>query len=263
MATLKRLLKGVTTDINDIGGFKYDFPSFESAESYLFERGSDGYSSDDFLAKLHKSAGLVRDGMAAYERDSYIFDQVLYSWPLLSSLLLAAGQKDHLNVVDFGGGLGSSFRQNEKFLSLVTSSIDWTVVEQHSVVAIGKKFFEKNNLKFISSISQLNDRQIDLCLFSGSLCYLSDPHQKINQIVLLKPKYIVIDRTPLIEGELDSFGVQYVPASIFKASYPIIFLSRIKLFNLLSENYTMIEKWISDDQPDTKSSSEGSLWMIK
>jgi putative methyltransferase (TIGR04325 family) len=263
LVNLRRLLKGARSDINEVGGFQYDFSSFKSAEDFLIAKGSNGYNSDDYISKLHRSAELVRDGKAAYERDTFIFDEVLYSWPLLSGLLLAAGQNEHFHVVDFGGALGSTFRQNEKFLNYLTASIIWTVIEQESIVEIGKKFFETDILKFVSNVDQLDDIPIQLCLFSGSLCYVSNPYQILEQLLLLKPKYLVIDRTPLTESESDLFGVQYVPANLFKASYPIVFLSRTKLYNLLSKDYNMVEKWISDDQPDIKSISEGSLWAKK
>ena len=249
--------------ISQVGGFKYGFTSFESAEAFLATEASQGYSSQDFIKKLQESASLVRDGKAVYERDTFVFDEIIYSWPLVSSLFMAANRQQILRIIDFGGGLGSSFRQNEKLLNLIDIQVKWTILEQPLIADIGRKYFENDSLSFSSNINELTGEKIDLFLLSGSLCYIRNPYQLIEQIISIKPRYIVLDRTPFIDGENDSYGLQYVPASIFEASYPITFFARNKMFDVLSSNYTLIAKWISDDQPDNKSTSEGSLWSLK
>ena len=56
-----------------------------------------------------------------YERDSVIFDNIQYDWQLLSSILFISNIQKRLNVVDFGGALGTSYRQNSKYLDAISS----------------------------------------------------------------------------------------------------------------------------------------------
>jgi putative methyltransferase (TIGR04325 family) len=263
LASLKNNYRGKAGGVDDTGGFLYGFSSFESAAGFVEKQGSSGYASQSFISKLVAASSLVRDGKAVYERDTYIFQRVLYSWPLLSALLLAAQKKKVFCVVDFGGGLGSTYRQNKKFLELVESQIKWSVIEQKEIVNIGRESFENIELKFYADLDEISEDTIDLFILSGTLCYLSDPYQIIERISLLKPSYIVLDRTPFLESDADAYCVQYVPANIFQASYPVTIFGRKKLFDLLSNDYTLVEKWMSDDQPDKRSSLEGSIWRIK
>ena len=56
----------------------------------------------------------VKNGDAVFERDSVIFDKIHYSFPLLSALSLTAlNHNSTLNVLDFGGSLGSAYFQNK------------------------------------------------------------------------------------------------------------------------------------------------------
>ena len=80
---------------------------------------SEGYHSDNIIEKLRKSAKLVFNGEATYERDSVIFDIIEYSYPLLASLLFVAANSKSFKVIDFGGGLGTTYQQNRKFISKI------------------------------------------------------------------------------------------------------------------------------------------------
>jgi len=263
LATLKNNFRAKAVRIGDAGGFLYGFDSFKSAADFVEKQGSNGYASQDFISKLFAASSLVRDGKAVYERDTYVFDRILYSWPLLSALLLAAQKKDYFHIVDLGGGLGSTYQQNRKFLHLMESRVKWSIIEQKEIVKIGRESFENAELKFYSDLVEISDDTIDLFVVSGTLCYLSDPYQIIERITMLNPKYIVLDRTPFLESDDDAYCIQYVPAIIFQASYPVTVFSKNKLFDLLSKDYSLVEQWISDDQPDKKSSLEGSIWKIK
>lgn len=68
---------------------------------------STGYDSQIILEKVKNSLLMVRNGLSPYERDSVIFSEVQYSFPLLSGLMwIAAQNSGRLNVLDFGGSLG-------------------------------------------------------------------------------------------------------------------------------------------------------------
>lgn len=87
-----------------------------------------GYDSDSVLKKVKDSAKLVHSGKAVYERDSVLFDKIQYSWPLLSSLMLVAANRQSMKVIDFGGAFGTTFQQNKKFLKSLPFEIDWRII---------------------------------------------------------------------------------------------------------------------------------------
>ena len=83
-------------------GWKGNYKTWQAALD-----NSSGYDSDLILQKVKDATLKVKKGEAVYERDSVLFDEIEYSWPLLSGLMLAAAKRNgELNVLDFGGSLG-------------------------------------------------------------------------------------------------------------------------------------------------------------
>lgn len=115
---LKKTIKKVLPSrvIRFFAGLRYGwYGNFSSWNEAVIR--STGYDSQIILEKVKNSLLMVRDGMAPYERDSVIFSEVQYSFPLLSGLMWIAAQNNgRLNVLDFGGSLGSSYFQNLHFL---------------------------------------------------------------------------------------------------------------------------------------------------
>lgn len=189
---------------------------------------SDGYDTDLILHKVRDSLLKVKQGDAVYERDSVIFDEIRYSWPLLAGLLwISSCNSNRLHVLDFGGSLGSSYFQNRHFLSHL-AEISWNIVEQPKFVECGKQHFEDNILRFYNSMEEcLTYCPCDTILLSGVLPYIEKPHDLLERIIDLGFKYIIIDRIPLFMGNMpDRLTVQNVPMHIYKARYPAWFLNR-------------------------------------
>src|SRR3972149_5831251 len=108
---------------------------------------STGYDDSTILARVEAATSKVVSGQAAFERDSVVFDKIEYSFPVLAGLLRAAAEHDgRLSVLDFGGSLGSSFRQCQTYLS-VLRALDWHVVEQERFVRLGRERFETEQLR--------------------------------------------------------------------------------------------------------------------
>ena len=119
----------------------------------------------------------VKNGEAVYERDSVLFDEIEYAWPGLAGLMwsrLRCGGT--LNVLDFGGSLGSTYFQNRAFLS-VLPGVRWNIVEQSRHVETGKAWFEDDRLRFYPDIADcLADTQPNVVLLSNVLQYLEHPY---------------------------------------------------------------------------------------
>lgn len=78
---------------------------------------------------------------------------------MLASLSWIASQEgNRLNLINFGGSLGSSYFQNRKFL-LHLKELKWNIVEQKKMVECGKKYFENEHLNFYYNLVDCTKEQ--------------------------------------------------------------------------------------------------------
>jgi putative methyltransferase (TIGR04325 family) len=189
----------------------------------------------------------VKNGEAAYERDSVLFDEIQYAWHLTAALLWAAAKNGgRLHVLDFGGSLGSSYFQNRKFLSHI-DKLSWSVVEKAEFVTAGKQHIEDDVLKFFYSIEEaVKNTTPDLILISGVAQYIEDVTGLLEKINLVPASLLLIDRTPVTNSTDNLVCLQRVPAEIYNAKHPIWVLSKDKLIGQLS-NWNLISSFPSLD----------------
>ena len=237
--------------------FKRNFKNWDEALNI-----STSYNTDDVFNKTLHSARLVRDDKAVYERDSVIFDTIQYDYKLLSSLLFIANIQNRLHLIDFGGALGTSYRQNKKYLDSLDVSKKWVIIEQAEYVRIGTNEFQTDILSFSESISKI-DFEIDVIIMCGSICYLEKPYDVLDQIKEAKPKFIVIVRTPFTNSMNDEISIQIIPKYIYEATFPIWTFSEKKFITHLSDMYEVFETWDDDLQADTNAISKGFLLQLK
>jgi len=193
-----------------------------------------GYSHDSILDQVERATTAVVDGHAAFERDGVTFDEVEYRWPVAAALMWQAARSGGaLSVLDFGGSLGSTYRQYSRLLADL--DVQWGVVEQPSFVAAGQRF-EDGCLSFHSDVEACAQTlRPNLGLLSSVLQYLPDPYGVIDSVAAAGVEMLVIDRTPMTATAQDIPAVQVVPESIYAASYPSWLLSRERLVNHLSD----------------------------
>jgi putative methyltransferase (TIGR04325 family) len=222
---------------------------------------STGYDSKDIFKRVNDSASKVKAGLAAYERDSLLFDHIEYSFPLLSGLLWIAGRNNgNLNVLDFGGSLGSSFFQNKVFLDTL-SDVNWCIVEQPEFVKIGREYFEDQRLHFFNSIDEcLELFYINVVLLSSVLQYLEEPYRLLDNIISQNPEYIIFDRTPFIKGN-DRITVQKVNPKIYKGSYPCWFFNEDKFISSLTKEYKLVLEFDALDKANIPSEFKGFIFQ--
>lgn len=251
------LLRGLFVTRKNIR-FKGPFSSWDSALMQC-----SGYEADEILDKVLSSTLKVKLGNAKFERDSVLFDEIQYSWPLTSALLLAAARnKGELSVLDFGGSLGSSYFQNKKFVSLL-KEIRWSVVEQEHFVEAGIKRISDENLKFYKKIVDcVKVENPNVILLSSVLQYLATPYAIIEEITDLQVDVIVVDRTPvLLEGVKDEVNLQIIPSVIYEASYPIHFFFEDNLIKAFKKGgYELIEKFQALDNLHSSASWVGFIF---
>ncbi|MBW4487535.1 MAG: methyltransferase, TIGR04325 family [Trichocoleus desertorum ATA4-8-CV12] len=219
---------------------------------------SSGYDSDLILSKVKTSLLQVKEGRAAYERDSVVFNKLDYSFPLLAGLLSIAIENNNcLSVLDYGGSLGSSYYQNKRFL-LKLKEFQWSIVEQKNFVSCGKELFEDEYLNFFNDIqSCAQSRNPNVILLSSVLQYLENPYGVLRELIDQNIEYIIVDRTPFIESNVDRLTVQRVSSRIYDSSYPAWFFSKPKFLNFFNKEYEIIFEFNSTDKANIPSQFKG------
>jgi putative methyltransferase (TIGR04325 family) len=189
-----------------------------------------GYDAPEILERTRRAMHQVRSGSAKFERDSVIFDRLEPPFPLLAAFArVAAGNAGRLDVLDFGGALGSTYFQCREFLRPLRS-LRWTVVEQSSHVKCGHREFASEELFFLESIEQCMARgRPDVLLLSGVLQYLPAPYDFLRDALSYGIAHVVLDRTAFARQIAEVLTIQYTPSSIYSASYPTWFLSQDKV----------------------------------
>lgn len=223
--------------------FSGSYPSWEAAGAH-----SSGYDTALILERVREATLKVRNGEAKYERDSVVFDEVQYSFPLVATLLRAASENGgRLCVLDYGGSLGSSYFQCTNFLPELPS-LNWGIVEQAHFVECGRSLFQSEQLRFFDDIADcVREIGPNVALLSSVLQYLPEPRQALEELMSAEIPYLVIDRTPFIDHGADVITVQHVPASIYKASYPCRLFDRETFSATFKGRYQVIASFDSAD----------------
>ena len=228
-------------------GWHGDYSSWSDAENE-----SAGYDSNEILDKVRNSLMSVKQARGVFERDGIVFDEIQYSLPVISGLMYSAAKSNGvINVLDFGGSLGSTYYQNTKFLDLF-DSVSWNIVEQKHFVDVGKKEFENERLKFYYSIDiAMEKEKPNILLMLSVLQYIEKPYQLLEKLLENKFDHIIIDRTPFSKIK-ETVKIQKVPPHIYKASYPCWFFEESKLIKFFDDkDYKVIESF-QNDEPETE-----------
>jgi putative methyltransferase (TIGR04325 family) len=222
-----------------------------------------GYDSEIILEKVKYSLLKVKEGKAAYERDSVLFNEVQYSFPLLSGLMwIAAMNNGKLNVLDFGGSLGSTYFQNRLFTDSLTE-VNWCIVEQPAFVECGIECFAGEGLHFYNTVEEcLASYKIDVVILSSVLQYIEKPFELTGQIKAYGINYLIIDRTPFITGP-DRITVQKVNHEIYPGSYPCWFFNKEKFISDFDADYKLVLEFEALDKANIISEFKGFIFQKK
>jgi putative methyltransferase (TIGR04325 family) len=224
-------------------GWSGDYSSWQQAL-----QNCTGYDALNILEKVKDATIKVKNGEANYEKDSVLFNIIQYSYPLLSALLWKALlNNSKLNVIDFGGSLGSTYYQNKKYLDDI-NEVRWNIIEQANFVDTGRKYIQDDRISFHSSFEEAQViHKADLLVISCALQYIEKPYELIKKIIQYNILHIIIDNTPFNYENRDRITVQKVPPAIYTASYPCWFLDHDNVVSAFSEKYTLISKHNNDD----------------
>ena len=216
--------------------FEGDFSSWDQASAQCT-----GYDEAAILHKVLAATLKVKRGKAAFERDSVLFHEIEYNWPMLSGLLWSAARHGgRLNVLDFGGALGSSYFQHRRFFA-VLPEVRWNVVEQTHYVDAGQAHIQDDTLRFYKSIEHcLADNKPNVILLSSVLQYLATPGDIIADLPNVGATSLLIDRTPISAYRQNKLVIQRVPAAIYTASYGMWIFSMSALMKKLEAHWRLV-----------------------
>ena len=207
-----------------------------------------GYEAKNIIKKVFEATQQVIAGKACYERDSYLFYEKKYHYPLISCLYrIAMENNSEVHVLDFGGALGSSFWQNKDMLQGVIKNFSWHIVEQENFYEASQSLVYDAPLFFHRTIEEaLNSvKKINVVLLSGVIQYLDELESILKQFENID--YIIIERHPeFIDRTQPVFTVQYVKEPIYDGSYAIKIWGKGELKNALTKNCNLINEWISE-----------------
>jgi putative methyltransferase (TIGR04325 family) len=229
--------------------FSGDFDSWQRALSHCT-----GYDDNVIIEKVLVSSLKVAKGEAVSERDSVILDHVQYSYPVLAWLLkIALMNQNSVRVLDFGGALGSTYRDFKHFMRGTRErlQIQWNIVEQLKFVSLGQKYFADQSLHFYENIeSCLAECVIDVVILSSVVQYLESPHMFLEKLVTHKFLWVIFDRTAFIDGESDLLTVQRIRPPIYDGSYPAWFFTKNKFEAHFEKNYAQMASFDSFESWD-------------
>ena len=206
------------------------FDKWEEAEKYC-EMG--GYSSAFILEKVAKANKEVLLGNALYEQDGIAYTKEHNNYELLFAFFYIYSLEKCLKVCDFGGALGSTYQRYKRILPCDT---EWSVVEQPNYVSYGKKNIDEIDF-YYSLLECIQNKDINVVLFSGSLQYLPDPLNVLSEASKVA-KYILIDETSFQKGDMcDDIYIQHVPSIYYgkEAYYPVRIFDRDRFLDKTSE----------------------------
>ncbi len=199
------------------------------------------YEAPEILEMVKSSTLAVTTGRAAYARDGVTFDAVEYSWPVLSALLWAlADAGGPIDVLDFGGGLGTSYHQNRAFLGDSIGS--WRIIEQPAFVNCGNEQFRDGTLSFFGAVDDaLIQWQPHVVLVSGVLQYLPDPYATLATLFEVRARTVVLDLLAVTDAAEDCLTIQQVPTDAgIRSAYPTWFFSAHRFAERLPATYQVV-----------------------
>ena len=221
-------------------GWFNDYQTWREAEDDC-----DPYDEHAIHEKLKSATLKVKNGEAIYERDGIIYDQVYYSWPLLSHLMLAASQNNNqLSLIDFGGSLGTTFFQNKKYLHQL-DKVQWDVVELGYLIETGKKEIAEKGIDFFYTIEdaiKANGKH-NILITNGVLPYLEKPYELFDLFKSFDFEYIIIESTYFNYEARDRICIQKTNPKAYTAFYPCWLLDYEKVKVYFLDKYTVFNEY--------------------
>ena len=167
-------------------------------------------------------------------------------------------------IFDLGGSVGNLYYCYSDYLPLGPDSI-WTVYDLPENIRLGQAMASDRNvynLQFTYDLQKAGG--VDLLIASGSLHYFDKPLPELVENIKTRPRYILINRTPLTEGPelavVQDAGNIRVACKLYNRSKLIADFRRL--------GYGVVGEWKAAelgltvvDRPSSSLSAYTGLWL--
>jgi putative methyltransferase (TIGR04325 family) len=234
-----QIIKNIKKKINPLFSWKGNFNTWDDAK-----KSSKSYDNELIFDKIFKANHLVKHNENWFERDGSVFEKTYINPYLLSGILFSAINKSKLTILDFGGSLGSVYKQHFKFLKEIPR-LSWNIVEQETIVLEGKEKYTDDYLKFqfnIIEYKNLNPKT-DLIILSSVIQYIEKPFELLKNLIELKSDFIIVDLT-VISNHInkDFVAIQKINKTYYgtEISYPCWFFNKENFLNFFLNYYELL-----------------------
>ena len=211
-----------------------------------------GYGAVNIVEKVKKTTiNMLASDL--YELDNIFYNGMFnypYNWQILSAfLLINQNSNNSLNILDFGGALGTTYLQHRRYITHL-NTVKYSIVEQENIVKTGKQIFKDKDIYFYSSLDLCIKEQNPQCiLFSGTLQYLEFPYELLHNVLTHDFQYIIIDRTPFFASSkiAEKITIQKTGEEIYKASFPHRIFNYKDFVNIFKDKYNILAESLSID----------------
>lgn len=237
---LNSLIQRIRILLNQHKSFDDTVKTWHEAKSI-----TSGYESNAILRKVEAAYLESQEKNDSYERDSVVFNDGKVNWTLIAMIYWSLSHiSNEIKVLDFGGSFASQYFQNKKFLQQI--DIKWSVVEQKNYVLAARKVVLDSNILFYDRLIEcLTEENPNFAFFGSSLQYLEEPYHVLESLSSQGIKILILDRTPMHQGEKDIVVAQRVSSHIYNASYPAWIFCEDRLISSLSNDWTLISVYNS------------------
>lgn len=180
---LRPVLKAARPLLHPLTGYRRPFATLADAETAVARYSRQGHANPD-NARIHLE-------LAQKPRPS----------DYAALFHINAALPDIRTVFDLGGNAGNLYYSYSRHLPF-HHSLAWTVFDLPAMTEIGRRIAaEKSDRRLRFSHSFDSAEAADLFIASGSLHYFPQPLPELIANLKAKPKYILINRTPLTDAE--------------------------------------------------------------
>lgn len=223
-------------------------PVYDSFETALNDCRNKGYEYQNLVDVVVKKNKIWHDATQIVPE----LDLSAIRTLMAIGLALKNNNSEKLTVLDFGGGGGYHFWIAKSAFGR-DAIFDWRVVETPLMAKEASKLIKSDGLSFSPSIDSAlkNEEKIDLVFTSSALQYCQDPLRVLNELVDIRARYLCITRTPFSmapdtiitkqRSMLSENGPGALPGEFTDEAieYPISFVPRIKIQELIQNKYTI------------------------
>lgn len=161
-----------------------------------------------------------------------------YALPFVASLAEPSGRG--LRILDFGGGVGTSYVQLAAMLPR-GRIVDFTVVENPAVCAAGKDLFAAEESMHFRTAMPSPPERFDIVHFGSSLHYVEDWKGVVAAAAALQPEYILFADLPAAENRtfvtLQNFHGRRIPVHFWNAEEFVGYVEGLKYELRLRSRY--------------------------